>query len=348
MSNHNIYKKYVDYEFEDFVADEFFVKWVKSPGVNTTHFWEKWLEVNPNKRKVVEQSADFVRSFHYKGKDSFFDDDYIEMFENIVKYETDIQEINSPEPPKAKWYSFFTFRRVAALFLLCFLSWAFYQTIDFQNTNHTDIEWITKKSEAGKKTLVGLSDGSKIFLNSNSELRYPSNFSDSVRTVYLKGEAYFEVEKESRPFIVSVDQADIEVLGTSFNVNQPADEQLVVALVSGKVKVNDIKGNQVMLYPSEMLVLKEQGDFYKAPFDSLEITGWKDNHLIFRNDDFSSVKRKIENWYGVEIHVYGNFKNSWSYTGDYHDENLQNVLKGIALTSSIKYKITDKKVDIYY
>ncbi|MEB2778517.1 FecR family protein [Algoriphagus sp. D3-2-R+10] len=347
MSNIIINKKFVDYGFQDFVADEYFVEWVKSPGENTNHFWEKWLEINPHKRQTVLEAADFVRSLHYKRTVSLTNDDYIEIFENIIKAEKEVNDAELSVQQPGKWYSFFSVRRVAAILLVCFFSWAIYENKNFSEQSDGEIEWISKRADSGKKILVGLSDGTKVYLNSNSEIKYPSSFSDTLRAVYLKGEAYFEVEKEMRPFVVELGEAKVEVLGTSFNVNHSLENRLTVALVSGKVKVNDYAGNQVMLAPSEMLVMDETGKFFKSPFDSLEITGWKDNNLIFRNNDFPSVKRKLETWYGIEITVHGEFKKGWSYTGEYHDESLQNVLKGIQLTSNINFKIKDNKVDIY-
>ena len=347
MSRSNIYKKFVDYGFQDFVADEYFVEWVKSPDENTIHFWDKWLDANPQKREMVKEAAEFIRSVHYQKQMDFTNEDYIEIYESIIKMELGAKDQELPNPKQGKWYSFFSVRRVAAIFLVCFFSWVIYEASDYSQHSALPTEWITKKVASGKKTLVGLSDGTKIYLNSNSEIKYPASFSDTLRTIYLTGEAFFEVEKEDRPFIVELGNAKVEVLGTSFNVNHSQENHLSVALVSGKVKVNDTVGNQVMLAPSEMLVMDEKGEFFKSPFDSLEITGWKDNNLIFRSSDFPTVKRKLESWYGIEISVHGEFRNGWSYTGEYHDENLHNVLKGIQLTSNIKFKIEGKKVDIY-
>ncbi|WP_373399270.1 FecR family protein [Algoriphagus halophilus] len=209
-----------------------------------------------------------------------------------------------------------------------------------------EVTFITKKNPKGVKSSIKLSDGSVIHLNSNSEIIYPNEFSDSLRTISLKGEAFFDVSKESRPFKVNVDNTIVEVLGTEFNINQSKGEELAVALVSGKVKVNDTHGNQVILDPSEMLVIKNDGNFYKSTFDSLQVVGWKDKNLIFKRDDFYTVKEKLENWYGIEITVKGKIGSKWAYTGEYHDETLKNVLEGIRQTSNIHYKLKGKKVEI--
>jgi ferric-dicitrate binding protein FerR (iron transport regulator) len=164
----------------------------------------------------------------------------------------------------------------------------------------------------------------------------------------LAGEAFFDIQHEAeRPFVVSSGSTQIKVLGTTFNVNQENSGKIAIALVTGKVRVHDDKGNQVNLDPSEMLVIEQGGGFYKTGFDSLEILGWKDKQLVFKKDSFESAKRKIENWYGVAVQVKGSMPRGWVYTGVYRDELLENVLKGIFYTSGITYKIEGKKVTIY-
>src|SRR5690606_21045032 len=141
---------------------------------------------------------------------------------------------------------------------------------------------ISRTNPAGKKSIVTLSDGTKIYLNAESEIRYASEFSDSLRLVSLKGEAFFEVEKEGRPFVVEIEQTRVRVLGTSFNINQKHNGALMVALVSSKVSINDQQGNQMNLEPSEMMVRGKDGNIHKTTFDPLEITGWKDRVLVFK------------------------------------------------------------------
>jgi len=191
-----------------------------------------------------------------------------------------------------------------------------------------------------------LSDGTKIYLNAESEIRYASEFSDSLRLVSLKGEAFFEVQKESRPFVVETQGTKIHVLGTSFNVNQRKNGALTVALVSGKVSINDQQGNQMHLEPSEMMVKEKDGNIHKTTFDPLEITGWKDKVLVFKRSSLPEVKNKVENWFGVKVQLDGQIDPNWSYSGIYKDETLENVLRGIFLTSGSSYQIEDKNVII--
>lgn len=338
--------KYEDFDIDDFLKDEFFIHWVKNRDEDTVHFWEKWIQQHPERKHIVFTAADIIKSIHYKEKISISDRLYLETFENILKAE------NNPvnKPHKKTWWSIFQIRNVAAVFLISVLMWLSWDMIfvpqQTEELNLQPIEWVTKIVPGGKKSIVTLSDGTKIFMNSNSELSYPKTFSDSSRTVAIKGEAFFEVQKEDRPFIVSSKGLKINVLGTSFNVKDSEDGKVAVALMSGKVRINDNSGNQVNLLPNEMLVIKENGPFIKTGFDSLEVLGWKNKYLIFKKENFYSVKKKLENWYGVEIEIKGAVNPRWTYSGVYHDEMLENILKGMSHTSGISYTIKNKKVII--
>lgn len=346
MSKNRDRKKYEDYEFEDFLSDEFFIQWVKSPDENNLHFWEKWLTSNPKKRELVSDAASFVRSIHYRENFELSDDAYIEVFENILKADLETDSCKTIKPHNEKWYSFFSIRGAAAVLLIAFSCWALYETLSYSEAEKAEVEWITKVNEGGKKTVIKLNDGTVIHLNSNSKISYPETFTDSIRVVSMEGEAFFDVMKESRPFIVEVSETKVEVLGTSFNVNSVIEGKLEVALISGKVKVNDSQGNQVMLAPMEMLVLEDNGQIFKQNFDVRTITGWKDKYLVFSDDDFNTVIQKIETWYGVEISTASKFNSQWAYTGQYYNESLENVLEGISQTSKIRYKIKGKEVEI--
>jgi ferric-dicitrate binding protein FerR (iron transport regulator) len=340
--------KFKDYQLEDFLTDEFFIQWVKNPNDNTTHFWEKWIDANAHKKEVVMQAATFIRSIDYQEKHLMKNEIYLEVFEKIIR--GDLKEVTQKKNPLIlfSWNTIFSLRNIAAIFILTFCSWIFY-TVAFEKpiAKEDPTQWITKINTAGIKTVLTLEDGSRIHLNSSSKITYPNRFSDSIRSVVLEGEAFFDVAEESRPFIVDLGKAQIEVLGTSFNASKSSEEKLEVALISGKVKVNDHKGNQVMLLPSEMLTIAEDGEFQKSKFDSLEITGWKDKNLVFKNADFPTVKSKIENWFDVEVKLSGRLRKNWAYTGNFHDETLINVLEGIKHTSEIKYRINGKKVELY-
>src|SRR5690606_2445946 len=179
-----------------------------------------------------------------------------------------------------------------------------------------------------------------------SSRRRHTRFSRDWSSDVCSSDLFFEVEQEARPFIVEIDQTRVRVLGTSFNVNQKNNGELMVALVSGKVSINDQQGNRIELQPSEMMVRDRDGHILKTTFDPIEVIGWKDKILTFKKMSLPQVKEKIENWFGVEVQLEGRIDPDWSYSGIYKDETLENVLKGIFLTSGLKYRIEDKNVII--
>ena len=344
-----LYMKYEDYNIDDFLMDDFFIHWVKYPDENNRHFWEKWLEQHPEKREVVMQAVFIIKAVHYKTKSVLDDRRYIEAFENILKADNHhcqkkTQKAGGFQGANLSW------RGIAAGILILFSLGVCYKLI-IEPTITNELEasetsMVKRVNPAGKKSILTLSDGSRIFLNSASEISYSSEFSDSLRLVSLKGEAFFEIKKEQRPFIVETSQTKIKVLGTSFNVNQKQNGTLMVALVSGKVQIKDNEGHQMQLKPSEMLVRDMDGSFHKTGFDLLTITGWKDKTLVFRESSFSDVKDKIEKWFGVKMFLQGNIDPDMTYSGTYKEESLENVLRGIFFTTGLTYKIEDKTVTI--
>lgn len=342
------YLKYDEYELEDFLADEFFIQWVRFPDNDNSHFWEKWLKEHPQKSQLILEASHLIRLMRYSYSPELSDTTYTQLYEAIVR--SDYQEEETHEK-KNKWKWIFSFRQVAVFALILLMGGIYYWEVLNKNqqeeVSHTTVDYITKEVPKGMKTSLILEDGSKVSLNSGSKITFPAVFSDTARLVTLEGEAFFEVEHEDRPFKVQTAEAVIEVLGTSFNVNS-SQIGLSVALVTGNVKINDTLGNRMILNPKEMLTISKKGKYLKEEFDPLEISGWKDKYLIFKKSDIEEVKLKLEYWYGVEIQLSGNFPESWAYSGIYLNESLENVLEGVSQTSSIQYSIDKKKVNIQH
>lgn len=303
---------------------------------------------------MVNEAASLIRSVKYAYSPELTDKMYVETFENILKADNQHSHIKQSTPSKistsksGNFLSFIPLRGIAASLLVLFCLWAQFEAFNYspEPDGRAEIPMITRSNPAGQKSIIDLPDGTKIHLNSESEIAFPREFSDDIRMVSLKGEAFFEVKKENRPFLVESGNSKIYVLGTSFNVKQKANEPLYVALVTGKVRVNTENGDQVTLAPDEMLVMEKGGGFYKTGFDPMDVTGWKDNYLVFKSTLFSEVIDKLEKWYGVKISVKGRLDPKWTYSGVYKDEMLENVLRGICMTSGMTFEIDKKQITI--
>lgn len=152
---------------------------------------------------------------------------------------------------------------------------------------------------------VRLSDGSVIFLNSQTRLRFPVSFSGKTREVELVGEAYFEVAKDSvRPFIVHAKGLSITVLGTKFNISAfENEENIKTTLVTGKVRIGGEKIKEpVVLSPNEQLIYNKKSRQHKIfRVNVQDYTAWKDGQFRFRDVRLDEIMRSIERWYGVEV-----------------------------------------------
>lgn len=342
------YLKYEEYELEDFMADEFFIQWVKFPDGDNSHFWVKWLREHPHKSQLILEASHLIRLMRYSYSPELTDTTYTQLYETIVR--ADQQEEETREK-KSKWKWIFSFRQVAVFALVLLLGGVYYWEIVDEDLEKVPVtlssEIVTKENPLGVKSSFILEDGTKVVLNSRSKLQFPAQFEDSVRRVFLEGEAFFDVSHQDRPFQVETPVAQIEVLGTSFNVNS-SPKGLSIALLTGKVKVNDSIGNRMILYPHEMLTIHPGGKFIKGDFDALEIAGWKDKYLVFKYSSIDAVVEKLQDWFGVEIEIKGNFPTTWAYSGIYKDESLENVLEGISQTSEINYALQGKKAMIIH
>ncbi len=212
-----------------------------------------------------------------------------------------------------------------------------------------EIAYVTRETPSGVKTTIKLPDGSTVKLNSNTSLRFPRQFEPDLRKVYLNGEAFFEVvQDKSAPFIIESQNLETQVLGTSFNVRAFENEsQVKVAVVSGLVKVQPEAIPAQYLEPEQMAIYdREKHLLDQMEFDYRLEIGWKEGLLYFQDMPIEEVFRTLENWYGVTIEVKNDRLLEGTYSGEYQNESLDNVLAGIGYASGFNFSIEDKVVTL--
>lgn len=198
--------------------------------------------------------------------------------------------------------------------------------------------------DRGNKAIVVLPDQTKVWLNSNSALTYKKN-RKKEREVNLTGEAFFKVYKnEKQPFVVTMDNLQVEVLGTSFNVKARENSDVIEAsLVEGRIKVKGVELSQdYYLNPNEKAVFsKSKKQLHVLSTDNELETAWKDNKLKFSSERFADVLSMIGDWYGVNIICqYPEIENDL-ITGTFKEENLETALGALKLQYDINF-IRDK------
>ncbi len=203
------------------------------------------------------------------------------------------------------------------------------------------------KTPYGAKTHFILPDSSSVWINSGSELSFPSKFG-KTRTVSLKGEAYFDVVKDKIPFIVKTDLGNVKVKGTAFNVKAYENEAFETTLVRGIVTVRSSDtGKEITLKPGEQSGICGNMISVK-PVDTKTITSWIIGKLIFNNEPLPSIAHRLERWYNVKIQLDNDERLSeiW-YTGTIEMESFSEVLQLLKTTAPIQYTYNDKTRTIH-
>ena len=204
------------------------------------------------------------------------------------------------------------------------------------------------RASYGTRTKLLLADGSTVWLNSGSTLKFPVNFDNTEeRVVELNGEGYFDVTKnESKPFIVNTSGLDVKVYGTSFNVSAYDEyDSMEVALVEGKVSlVQGDKGNRkeyMVLNPNDVVECNISEKRLSRISDSKmsKYTAWKDGQMVFYGDPIEKVVSRLEKWYNVDIEIKDKDLQDYRFTATFNDETLEQVLKLLSLSSPMEYKI---------
>ncbi|WJS96669.1 DUF4974 domain-containing protein [Flavobacterium johnsoniae] len=217
------------------------------------------------------------------------------------------------------------------------------------NTSKEDVNsFNTLSTPTGGQYNIVLADGTKVFLNAVSSIKYPTQFNGDQRIVELEGEAYFEVAKnKNKPFLVKSDNQIIEVLGTHFNVHAYNNESVVkTTLLEGSVAVS-YKNQKTVLKPGQQS--NASNGFTKIlvkEVDTEEAIAWKNGRFKFDNADLKSVMKQLERWYGIKVEYRGDVSDVRFNGGTFRNKNLSEVLKVLEL-SNIKFKVEGKTVIVY-
>ena len=195
----------------------------------------------------------------------------------------------------------------------------------------------TVKTPYGARTSFKLPDGSEVWLNSGSVITFPHQYG-SVRNVELTGEAYFHVVKDGKPFIVKTGLANIEVMGTTFDVRAYKGEDFSATLVEGSVNVSSLTNETSTLIPGQQAIITSDNNLRLNMVNTELITSWREGKLIFVNEPFANVTRELERWYNVKIELKGERLKKLGYTGTIELETFSEVLELINATAPIKYE----------
>lgn len=222
----------------------------------------------------------------------------------------------------------------------------------------------------GEKKLVTLPDGTKIHLNAASSLSIDPDFYKKNRIVYLSGEALFDVTHDTHlPFIVRINNYDVKVLGTLFNVKAYEGERISeTTLLRGSVQIIKNDGGTLTLVPNQKVIFKNidsthiiKNDMIGHPMltsqkivpvsfseqkGEVAETAWTQGRLVIVNEHFTDIKNKLERWYNVKIVFADEVVSKYSFTATFEKENIQQVLKALQYTFPFSYKMEEGRIII--
>ena len=339
-----------------------------------------YLQAHPEEQYLFE----LVQEYWTKPKDlsNHTEDDLLDQhFDSIIEQATDEQE-NPPIPSSTPVVSIRTIIKklsiAAAVILVISMSWIFYS--NFHSAKTTENNEIVAKP--GAKSKMILPDGTTVWLNSGSRLLYSGNFKDSIRSVELDGEAFFDVVKDAKhPFIVHTSGIDIRVLGTAFNVKSYATDATIEAtLIRGLIEVvkknqpespkvilrpheklifnkdqqaittsgyytngADIKSSRVNVFPKEISIIPVPKN---KPDTALVETAWIYNKLVVDGETFGEFSKKMERWYNVHIVFQDTKTSEYRFHSVFENESIEEALKALQLIASFNYKIKDNEIKI--
>ena len=209
-----------------------------------------------------------------------------------------------------------------------------------------DIIYNKIETPLGGKYQVNLPDGSKVWLNSASSLRFPALFSGNTREVELSGEAFFDVSSnKNKPFKVITKDQIVEVLGTQFNINSYGDEETIkTTLIEGSVKII-YKDKVVLLTPGQQFQPNElKPKVIEA--DTEEVIAWKNGYFLFKNEGIHSIMRKLSRWYNVEVSYNGEIPEVGFGGNISRSKDITEVLDALQLTNAVHFKVEGRRITV--
>ncbi|HTF18060.1 MAG TPA: FecR family protein [Chryseolinea sp.] len=355
--------KYDDYSIQDFAGDSFFIRWVKHPDEESDWFWKSFIKENPECSTTIEKARELVSLLDFPSHD-LSEVELSSMRNNLLmRLRADREEHKDNKVLQARSLAIDgRWLKLAAAIIIIPLVSSLMFLVMKDSDGRLPLLGAGQKGSierrvnpVGQKSVLFLSDGTKVWLNAASKLSYTSDFSEQdTREVYLEGEAFFEVaHNKNKPFIVHTSSIKIKVLGTSFNVKSYSEEKTIeTTLVNGKVRIEqaDARGNRigdVELKPNQCAVFTKTSKIINIKeVEADNSMSWKRETLVFDEESIDNVILQMERWFNVEIHVDDKGSLDCKLTANIQEESLEEVLKLIETTHNIHYSIIGNQVFI--
>ena len=332
--------------FEELISDNQFTAWAKGDDLSKAAYWNLWEKKHPEHANEFSEAIRTVKNLKFRG---------VAVSNSDIAYSwtKTSEKITQSEPVSRFRYFLSQATKVAAVLLLPFMVVSGWLLYNQQNLTQKYSDLLENKHEQNltvvapicARIVVDLPDGTKVWLNSGSELTYPIVFNTTERRVHLTGEAYFKVMKSETPFFVSNLGPEIKVYGTEFNVNSYANEDLVtVALSEGKVSLNS-DGKEQFISPGQVSAFDKQSKSITIEnTDVVTYSSWREGKYIFRNTSLSAILRILQRQHNVNINLMNPELGNYRYNATIQNESLEQILQLLSLSAPIQYNFKRKEL----
>ena len=294
---------------------------------------DEWIASNEDLNDWLENQVDY----------SSAEMDAEKQADILVKIHEKIAVQSKPKFVLPGWM-----KTVAAVALIVLMAAS--AAIYFRSNQPNMIQYAEIGALPGQKASVTLPDGTKITLNSESTLKYSTNYNQSDRAVELVGEAYFEVAKNKKiPFVVKAGKLEIEAKGTAFNIKAyPTDNSISTTLTEGKIEV-ETPVDVLNMIPNERMEYNNTDQTFRklTLTDAEGSIGWLNDELSFENATLAEVVANFSRIYNIDIQFASESIKEQRFTGKINNNSLLSVLRIISLTSPIRFEQKDSVVILY-
>lgn len=321
---------YSKFKTEDFIADEYFIQWVKSPNEASNEFWNAWLSTHPEQKESILKAKEFITLLDLDER-KVPEGKFLELWQNIAKATAFNEPVHlsvaEESSQSAHRFSFSWIYRAAAAILVCALSFWGYKVYDQSRL-------ISISTAFGESRTLFLPDSTKVTLNANSSLRYfKSDFDSHQRKVTLNGQAFFAVTHQPthENFKVYTDELQVEVLGTRFDVNSRRGTTKVI-LEEGKVRLDIDTENQkpqsLIMKPGDLVeVAGNTNAISRTVVNTSDYLSWRNNRIEFIGSSLEEIGLWLEDNYGYEVVFEEEELKNRKFTGSSSSDDLSELFQ---------------------
>ena len=355
---------------DDLLKDESFINYCLRKNEQDVQYWETFIAEHPDKKDLVEEAVQEYRLLFSALAQADMEEQLTQLKKRVAgSEEVPVINLAAAGKSQAPFYTRLTSIAVAVLAVITIGIYLFWKTQRTSTFQPGIIQYVCKP---GERKSFQFPDGTAVILNAGSEIYLNGQYAKNTREVFLKGEAFFEVQHNAAvPFIVHTASMDVKALGTAFNVKSYNNEyRTETVLIRGLVEVTLKKDNnrKLLLHPDEKVLWTENKTaenattkasatknipeavikpIKKSENGEVKELAWVQNNLAFEDETFEDIAYQLNRWYNVNIEFESNDIKQYHFTATFKKEKIEQVLEILRTSKNFNYRFEEQKILIY-